>query len=216
MTINYTALVSAVQNAFEETGSDFTAYIPTAIALAHRTLYRKLDTYGLVFNRKTTLVAGDPFLSMPTSAEIIKSLNYKKDNGQRVPILLRTDEYLQEYWPDRTSTGQPKYFAWFNRATLLLAPAPASANEVEMEYVAMPTVISASHPTNYYTDYCNDALFFSTMCEMCDFARHYEFKKVWEMKLDKVIPEAENTGRRERRDDHQEPGGPSENTKGGR
>lgn len=217
MIIDYETLVSAVVDAFDEDGTDFVAYIPTAVRLAHRTLYRKLDTFGLVFNRFTSLVAGDPFLTMPASAEIIKSINYKNDSGQRFPILIRTDEYLQEYWPDRTSTGTPKYYAWFNRNTLLIAPAPTSGNEVEMQYVAMPTVVSAGHPTNYYTDYCPDGLFYATMSEMCDYARHYDFKKVWEGKLAETVGEAQNTGRRERRDDHHMPDNPGggENTRTG-
>ena len=72
-------------------------------------LIREIDSYGVVQYATSNLTIGDPFLTKPNSTLIIKNLNILKTDGTRIKLLQKTDEYLNDYWPQRTSTGVPKY-----------------------------------------------------------------------------------------------------------
>ena len=47
----------------------------------------------------SNMVIGDPFITKPVNTLIIKNLNIIKSDGTRINLLQKTDEYLNDYWP---------------------------------------------------------------------------------------------------------------------
>ena len=212
-TLNYSLLVSTVQSYSENTDSEFSGEINNFVEHAELRMTRDLDSYGTVFWAQTTLIPSDPFVTKPSTALVVKSLNIT-DGGNRYQLLLRTNEWVYAYWPDRTSTGRPKYWANWGRANVLIAPAPASANLAELEYVARPAVLSTGATTNFFTDYCWNALFYATMVEAMMFQKDYQSAAQWEARYQQEVNILNNESRRTRRDDQQVPMNPDggENT----
>lgn len=217
MALTYNSLVSAITAATENDGSEFTVEIPNFIDRTEQRLSRDLDSWGLTAFAQTTLTPTDPFLSKPTGTLVIKSLQIRRDSGKRVFLRHRTDEYLTRYWPDRTSTSEPKYYADFGFNQLIMAPTPASALVAEMSYVVRPTALSAGHQSNYFSDFAHDALYAGCMYEACMFMKDYEAAAGWEGKYQQAIQMLDNEARRQRRDDRAVPQNPAggENTKRG-
>jgi hypothetical protein len=81
----------------------------------------------------------------------------------------RKDEYLQDYWLNSTTTGQPKYYALdtaaTNGTTLLLAPTPNTNFSYTLKYTRMPTRLSSSNTTTYVSLNHPDVLIKGAMYE---------------------------------------------------
>ena len=206
--LNYALLTSVVQSHSENDDSEFTGEVQNFVERAELRMTRDLDTYGTVLWAQTTLIVGDPFVTKPSVALVVKSLNIM-DGGQRYQLLLRTNEWVYNYWPDRTSVGRPKYWANWGRPNVLIAPAPASSSLAELEYVARPATLSTANGTNYFTDYCWNALFCGTMIEAMMFQKDYQSAAQWEARYQQEVNILNNEGRRNRRDDQQVPENPS-------
>ena len=200
-TWTYAALTSAIVNTAELNGdTDFQTELPNIIDRAEWRLTRDLDSYGLVSNFTTSISSGNPWLPLPANSLIIKSLNIRSDS-YRTNLILKTNEWLLEYWSDRTSTGTPKYYARYDNANAIMAPAPASVFVAEIQIVVRPSAISAGETTNYFTQFCPNALFAGCMVETAFFMKNGQMAQLWEGRYEQEVALLRNETRRARRDD---------------
>ena len=59
---------------------------------------------------------------------------------------------MNEYWPDRTATAEPRYWAWWDHNTIYVAPTPDLAYNVELGITRLPTRLSSSNSTSWLGD----------------------------------------------------------------
>lgn len=177
--MNYDALVSALQSTTELESTESMIQFPVAIDIAEERLTRDLDSNGLTVFTTVNLVAGSAFLVRPTEARIVLAMHKISDEGEFSPLYLRTPEFIRQYWPIRTSTSTPFFYAP-QGFDFLVAPTPTSALPVEVAYVARPTAISASNQTNWFTKYASNALYYAAMVEMCKWMKNPSAMQMWE------------------------------------
>ena len=199
--LTYNTLVSQVQDTLENDDTDFVNAIPDFIRRAENRMTRELDSEGLTEYATSNFTASDAFLSMPSNTLIVKNVNYINSSGSRVSLLLRTKEFTEDYWPVRSSVGVPKYYAKFRNDKLIIVPTPTSANVVELEYVVQPSTLSTGKQTNYYTNFCANALFYATMVEACYYMKNFTAAQVWDGQYQRASLTLVNEARRNRRDD---------------
>lgn len=202
MTINYDALVSKIIETAENDGSEFTSRISGFVHDAQYRIHRDLDTYGFVTYTTVTTSAGDPLVARPSAALVFKHL-FVVSASRRTQLILRTDEFLNTYWPDRTSAGTPKYYAHWGFGQFLLAPAPSAAVKLEASFINVPTSLSTATSVNWLTEYAPDALFFASMHEATMFMKHYSAAQMWEQKYQGIISNLRKEASRSRRDDNE-------------
>tara|TARA_R100000995_G_scaffold5555_1_gene2648 strand:+ start:141 stop:800 length:660 start_codon:yes stop_codon:yes gene_type:complete len=200
MSTTYTSLVNRIKVTTENDETDFNAEIQHFIERAESRLIREIDSYGVVQYATSNLTVGDPFVTKPNNTLIIKNLNILRD-GTRINLLQKTDEFLNDYWPQRTSTGIPRYYANFGFDRLLIAPTPVSAYDCEMSYIVQPTAATSVHQENFFTEYCSNALFYASMKEACMFMKNYSGAQVWEQEYQRAFTDLLNESRRTRQDD---------------
>lgn len=199
MATNYTQLYNYIKSASENEDSEFADAIPTFIDQTRMRLARDIDTYGLVVY--TTVTATSYLVSVPADALVLKAVTYVSA-GRYSQLIMRTDEFLREYWPDRASVGDPKYYARWGFGSLLIAPAPSSAT-IELSYVQIPTSIGpVGTSTNWLTEYAPEALFYGCMQEACMFMKNYDAATLWESKYQDAVAKLRNEARRTRQDDN--------------
>ena len=63
------------------------------------------------------------------------------------------------------------------------------------------SAISAGNQSNYYTNFCENALFYGSMVEACHFNKNSSAAQVWEAQYQNEIILLANRARRNRRDD---------------
>jgi hypothetical protein len=207
-TVTYSSLVSAIQETAENTGSEFVGAIPNFISRTEKRLTRDIDLQGLTKFATTNFVTATPIYQKPTNALIVKNLTITS-GGSRINLVMKTKEYLNDYWPDRTSVGEPRYYANYG-TELLVAPAPASAYPAEISYVVEPTALASStQEENYFTQYCSNALFYGSMIEAALFMKNPTAANIWESFYGRETAALNNEARRSRRDSMAMPASPA-------
>ncbi len=176
---DYTALLAAVQNTAEDDGQEFANYMPIAVDLVEEFLFRDLELPDL--EQKTppsTLTAGSPTLTKPAGYKFANYLKIVVD-GKNIFLKRRRDDYIQDFWPDPTVTDVPRYYSDSAINTFTLAPTPVQAWNYELKFSSKPTKLSATNLTNYYTDNCEDLLYYAMMVEMAKFMKAWPQVQVW-------------------------------------
>ena len=164
----YTKLVADIKDFMEDDGSEFSDAVDTFIDLAELKLSRDLAVPAFRKRQTGTLTSSDPFLTLPTDLVTLEYFQLNNSNV-RTSLLLKSDEFMQEFWPNRTSTGTPKYYAYFDNSTIYVAPTPSANTPVEISYRRRLDALSSSNTSNCLTTDAYDALLYACLIE----ASHY-------------------------------------------
>ena len=211
---NFTTIVSAIVDEFEDDSLEFRNFIPKAIDLAEQRLTREVDTVGIKSITTVRTSTGERFLDKPSGYRFSYNLSYLNGDGEIVKLDKKTDDYIRDYWNVPTSTSAPSYYSEYDEDTWLIAPTPDGNYNVEVSYHKRPTAITTASPTNYFTSVMPDALYYATAVEMCRFARMFDRIQKYEQNYSRSMTGVNNEGRRQRRDDEEQPSSPetSQNT----
>ena len=192
MATNYTTLKTNIQTWAQNTGTDFTAQLDTFITNAQQELIRLIDPEQLTFHAFSTFNANTQFLTTPNNTLIVKSLQYTNSSNERVMMEIQTNEFIREYWPNPSLTGEPKYFANYNDGNVLIAPTPVSNYTVYMEYIQNIADLSANNPTNYLTDSVSDLLLYACLAEAAVFTKSLEDYSIYKSKVTESVASLNN------------------------
>ena len=205
---NYTYLVNDIIESTENDNSDFTSAIPKFVNRAELRLTTDLDDYGLVTHTSVAVSSGKNVVTLPSGTRIIKNVNIN-NAGTKINLVQRTDEFINDYWSVSASTGTPEYYARRDNTTILIAPTPVSTVDGIVVHISRPTTLSSATNTNYFSDFCYNALYNASMVEALLFMKNYEAIAVYESRYKEDVLALRNQARRTRRDDMQSPANPA-------
>ena len=209
----YAELTTQILN-YTETSTDVLTSTITDDFIEHteNRLLRDLDLDVFKSHQNSTLTADSPFLSLPggttpepTSLATIRTVMiYASTSSDRDFLEQRDISFMNEYWPNRTSTGTPKYWAWWDENTIYLAPTPSSALYVELGITRLPTRLSSSNTTSWLGNNAPIALLYGCLAEAFKFLKGpAEMLQLYEQSYQRAIQELmiEQQGRH-RRDEY--------------
>ena len=205
---NYTYLVNDIIETTENDNSDFTSAIPKFVNRAELRLTKDLDDYGLVTYTSVAVSSGKNIINLPSGTRILKNFNIN-NAGTKINLLQRTDEFLNDYWNVSASTGTPQYYARRNNTTVLIAPTAVSTVDGIIVHISRPTTLSSASDTNYFSDFCYNALYNASMVEALLFMKNYEAITIYESRYKEEVQALRNQARRTRRDDMETPASPA-------
>jgi hypothetical protein len=195
---SFNGLISAVKEEFEDDSTEFENYVPTAIQVAEQRLARELDLDDITTNYQANCSIGDRLVSKPSDYRLSFSLFIIQD-GVETLVKKRTPDFCRVYWPIVTSVGFPKYYGEYDESNFILAPTPDANYTVRLAYFGIPTLLSSSNQTNYFTEEkCSDILYYATLSAMCEFAKNYSKKEVYETEYNQRRDAYNNEARRRR------------------
>ena len=200
----YITLVDDLIAACENTSAEFLAYIPKMVDRAEERLVKDLDDSGLTIYTALTVTVNVNQVTLPTNTRIVKNINIVS-NGSKINLLMRTDEFINDYWPVSASVAQPKYYARRDNTTVLIAPTPVSTYSGEVVSVIKPDTLTSVAPSNYFTDFAYDLLWNASMVEAMMFQKDYPTMVVFQNTYKELLDLQRNQARRTRRDDMQAP-----------
>ena len=143
-------------------------------------ILREVDIDAFKSHQNTTLTSSKPFLSLPggstsdpTSLATIRSVHIYPASGTATRTFLeqRDISFMNEYWPTRTSTGTPKYWAWWDEDTIYVAPTPDAAYNIEVGITRLPTRLSSSNTTSWLGNNAPIALLYGCLAEAFKFLK---------------------------------------------
>ena len=138
--MNYTELTAAIKDYTNNTGTDFTAAIPTFIKQTEQRIYRSVN---LPVNRKNvagTVTDGNAYLAMPSDFLFPLSLSITSSSNQ-IFLLNKDANFIRSTYPNASTKGTPKYYGTFASDTFIVGPTPDADYVTELHYYYMPNSI---------------------------------------------------------------------------
>lgn len=143
MSFTYAQLKQAIQDYTENTESTFVANIPLFIRMAEERILKAVQLSLFRKNATANVSAGNKYLACPSDFLAPFSLSYVNASGDKVFMDFKDVSFLQEYSPDASVTGDPRYYAQFDVDYFIVAPTPSTGFQVELHYMYRPQSITA-------------------------------------------------------------------------
>ena len=167
---------------YTETSTDVLTSTRTDDFIEHteNRILREADLDAFKSHQYTTVTADNPFVSLPggsnpdpTSLATIRTVHIYPASGTATRDFLeqRDISFMNEYWPVRTSTGTPKYWAWWDENSIYLAPTPDAAYNIEVGITRLPTRLSSSNTTSWLGNNAPVALLYGCLAEAFKFLK---------------------------------------------
>lgn len=194
--MTYDSLVENIQSYLERTDQATLEKIPLFIMLAEQVIASEIKFLGNLNVANATMVTGSNLLQKPARWHKTVSMNVTI-GGERQPVLLRTYEYLREYWPDDTSTSLPKFYCDYNYDHWLVAPTPNSNYNFEVLYYERVQPLDSTNQTNWFTIYAPQALLYGSLLQAMPFLKNDERLPMWQQQYTAIMNtlKQENTQR---------------------
>ena len=207
----FTELQTQIRDYTEATSDVLTDVIVNDfIEHAEDRIFRELDLDVFRSYQTASLTVGNPFVAVPginiTQDAFTRSVQIYTDGGTptREYLIQKDVTFMNEYWPNRDSTGKPKYYANWDQDRLYLAPTPNSAYKIELDLNKQPTGLSATTTTTWLSTNAPKVLLYACLVEAYRFLKGPDnMLQYYEQGYQQALQglQIEQQGRR-RRDEH--------------
>jgi len=172
--MTYAELIAKIQVWWESDETAFLAEFDTFIEFAEKRIYRSVDLNTARKEDATVVItSSQATVTIPTEVVTLHSVSTLV-GGNRTLLEQKDLSYLDDYAPDRTVTGVPKYYAWYDDVTLFLAPTPntaTAAGTLALSYTYRPTQLSGANTTTWLSLNTPDLLLYAVMLEVLTFEK---------------------------------------------
>ena len=142
MSYTYSTLKSAIQNYTDSTETTFVANLDNFIKAAEQRILNSIDLQYFRKNVTGTVTANDQYLGVPT--DYLASFSLSVISSSNKEFLLEKDvNFVQSINPNSATTGTPKYYAFFDINSFILAPTPSADAVAELHYFYRPNSLTA-------------------------------------------------------------------------
>ena len=193
-TMTFASLVADVQSYLERGASlsvDPMVYgqIPRLIALAETRIAVELKILGFKRVVTGTLSAGVATYSKPDRWRETISINIGTGATfeSRKSLFTRAYEYLLAYWPDRTATDEPEFYADYDYDHWLIVPTPDQDYPWEISYYEKLQPLDSTNETNWLTDVVPQLLLYATLLEAAPFLKNDSRIQTWQTLYDRAL-----------------------------
>jgi hypothetical protein len=166
MAFTYAQLKTAIQDYTENTETSFVTNLPVFIRAAEDRIFKLADLEVFRKNATSALTQNDQYLSVPT--DYLASFSMSITNSSSKEFLLQKDvNFLHEFHPNASTTGTPKYYAFFDKDNFIVAPTPDSNYSVELHYYYRPASLTAGadSATSWLSENAPNALLYGSLVE---------------------------------------------------
>ena len=142
MSFTFAELKTAIQDFTENTETSFVTNLPVFIRAAEDRILGLVDLEYFRKNVTGVMTTGDKFLNAPSDYLASFSLSIEVSNN-KVFLLQKDVNFVQEYNPNGSTTGQPVYYALFDVDNFIIAPTPDASYSSELHYFYRPASLTA-------------------------------------------------------------------------
>jgi len=168
MALTYSQLVTAVtdytQNTFDTTDMN------TMIQQAEQRIYNSVQLANLRKSSSTPLTIGTHTMNAPTVLLSVYSFAVIDGSGNYIYLLNKDPNFMQEAYPNPSTTGTPKYYALngpgasSSQLQFIFGPTPSAALTTNLQYFYQPeSIVTAT--TTWLGDHFESVLLYGTLME---------------------------------------------------
>jgi len=193
-TMTFTSLIADVQSYLERGASlsvDPMVYdqLPRLVALAETRIAVELKILGFKRVVTGTLSSGVAVYDKPDRwrETISISVGTGTTFESRKSLFTRAYEYLTAYWPDRTATDEPEFYADYDYDHWLIVPTPDQDYPWEVSYYEKLQPLDSTNETNWLTDVVPQLLLYATLLEATPFLKNDARIQTWQTLYDRAL-----------------------------
>jgi len=177
--MTYDELVTKIRNYTEVDANVFDATIIDGfISDAEFRILRDVDSDNNRQYAQADIVAGQRYVNTPLISDetlIIRSVQITNstggaDNSSRAFLEYRDVNFISEY-NGAGSQGLPKYYSYWDENTIVLAPTPDQAYNMQINYNLKPTGLSSSNTETYLSKEFPNGLLYACLVEAYGFLK---------------------------------------------
>ena len=170
MSITHANFLTQVRNYTEVDSNVLTdAIIQDFIRSVELDVAGKVDYDDLRKYATSTFTAGNRAVTIPSDSLILRSVEHITSGGVRTFLEKRDTSFISEFNGSGTQ-GTPKYYANFNEFAILVAPTPAAADTVQINYIKDPPEFTSTNQT-YLAKYQESMLLHGVLAEAFRFLK---------------------------------------------
>jgi hypothetical protein len=154
MAITHSNFLTQVRNYTEVNSNVLTdSIIQDFIRSVELDIAGKVDYDDLRKYATSNFTVGNRYVILPGDAMVVRSVQVIDSSNNRTFLEKRDTSYISEFAPNSSTTGTPKYWAnWEDNVqqgqVILVAPTPANADTVQVNYIKSPPQFTST--TNTY------------------------------------------------------------------
>jgi hypothetical protein len=143
MSLNYSQLVSAIQDYLQYNDPVFVSNIDLIIRQSEDRIYQSVQAPVNRKNATSVLTSGNPYVGAPSDMLSVASFAVISASSYTF-MLPREVSFIREAYPYPGTTGAPKVYAFFNQTSFIVGPTPDTTYSVELNYHAKPESITTA------------------------------------------------------------------------
>ena len=202
MSFTFAELKTAIQDYSENSETTFVNNLSLFIENAEQRIFESVQLEFFRKNVTANLTASNQYLAMPDDYLASYSLSVTSSNAKSF-LLMKDVNFIEDYNPNSSTTGLPKYYAAFTSDNFILAPTPDSGYQVELHYFYRPTSLTAGADsgTTWLSTNAPFAMLYGALIEAytfmkgeADIIQNYDQKFIQALSRLKDLGEAKQTG----------------------
>ena len=142
MSYTKAGLKQAIQDYCENAETTFVSNLDTFIESAEERIFQSVGLTYFRRNQTANLTASNQYLNMPSDFLAPFSLSITSGTSKKF-LDFKDVNFLQEYAPDTSVEGEPRYYASFDYENFIVAPTPDASYAVELHYFYRPASLTA-------------------------------------------------------------------------
>ena len=171
MSFTLTTLKQSIQDWTQNSETTFVNELDFIIVNAEERIFKVVDLDYFRKNVTGGLTTGNKFLQKPSDYLATFSLSFVKDSAN-IFLLQKDVNYIQEFTPNPSTTGSPRFYASFDVDNFIVAPTPDSSYTAELHYYYRPASITTDDSgTTWIATNAPDALLYACLVEAYTFMK---------------------------------------------
>ena len=143
--------------------------LTTIIKNAENRIYRDADSDDNRFYATSNLASGSRYVTIPSDLRFIRYVQLTDSNNKQTFLEKRDTSFISEF-NGSGAQGVPKYFANWDEFNIIVAPTPAAADIIQINYIKDPPEFTSSNQT-YLAKYQESMLLHGVLTECFRFLK---------------------------------------------
>lgn len=173
MSFTYAQLKQAIQDYTENDETTFVTNLPIFIRNTEERILKTIQLNLFRKNVSATFTESNQYLAAPGDFLAPFSLSYTDDSNNKAFLLFKDVNYIQEFNPNATTEGAPRYYAVFDIDNFIIAPTPDSAYTAELHYFYRPASLTsgAEDGTTWLSENASICMLYGSLIEAYTFMK---------------------------------------------
>jgi len=172
MSFTYDGLKQAIQDYTENSETTFVSNLPIFIRATEERILKNVQLNLFMRNQQGAMTTGNQYLGAPSDFLAPFSLTLTS-GGSKEFLQFKDLSFIEEYNPNPTVTGKPKYYAQFDVGNFILAPTPDADYDVEVQYLFRPASLTsgAGTATSWLSENAELGMLYGSLVEAYTFMK---------------------------------------------